>query len=94
MANKKANGFLKGINPENKHQMLLFLCSYMQSEAKISGHPQEIMKKLAEENGFKILESVPQSLLDGWDFWIEFDTPPSTLPNIFRDVEWKSVGSV
>lgn len=85
---------MRGINPENNHQMRLFLCSYMQADAKINGHPQEIMKKLSKENGFKILASVSQTIFDGWDFWIEFDTPPSNLPNIFRDVPWTRVGSV
>lgn len=82
-----------GINPRNKHQMRLFLCSYMQCSANIDGHPQEIMEKLSEEKGFRILACAPQSMFDGWDFWIELETAPDNLPNIFRGVQWKSVGS-
>lgn len=38
-----------------------------------SGHAQTMMRNLAIELGFTILASQPQSLFDGWEFWIEFE---------------------
>ena len=42
---------------------------------KVQGHPQEVMKNL----GFKLINSVPQSIADCWWFTVEdfdFELPP------------------
>lgn len=55
-------------------------------------HPQVIMASLAKELGFEVLAAIPQSIFDGWDFWIRFPGEPPEMPNYFRPVPWKPVG--
>jgi hypothetical protein len=48
---------------------------------------------MAASLGFRILGAVPQSIADGWDFWIEFDGEP-TFPDYFTKRPWKPIGQV
>lgn len=83
---------MKGINPNNNKQARIFLDLNELYYSGIKGIPCEIMNRLAYEHGLKILDCVPQTLFDGIDFWIEFDTYPEGLPDIFRDVPWRPIG--
>ncbi len=82
---------MKGTNPDNPKQRRLFFDMIDAYEFGEKRHPQIAMKELAEKCKFKIIGCVPQSLFDGWDFWIEFDEEP-ILPPIFRSVPWKPIG--
>jgi hypothetical protein len=82
---------MKGMNPNNPKQARLFYDLIEACEYGEKRHPVVVMEELAKKYGFKILDRVPQSLFDGWDFWIEFEELPN-LPPIFRDVPWKRVG--
>lgn len=56
-------------------------------------HPQQIMRQLAGELGFKIIGSVPQSMGDCWWFWIEYSAKP-VLPAYIFEADWLPVGSL
>lgn len=80
------------VNPDNNKQARIFFDMFDAHKAGEDRHPQDVMKELAEAHRFRILAAVPQSLFDGWDFWIEFDEPPE-LPPLFRgNLPWKPVG--
>ena len=57
-------------------------------------HPQTVVSELAESIGFTILAAVPQSLFDGWDFWVEFEESVKDIGPLFRGYPWKPVGQV
>lgn len=82
------------INPDNPKQARVFY--YLQdapfSPGKLFYHPQRVMKRLSKELNFIILDSIPQTIADGWDFWIEFETMPELPPFISNKVPWKPVG--
>ena len=85
----------KSINPNNKNQARLFYDLIDATrKAKESRHPQIVMKELSIKNNFTILGAVPQSLFDGWDFWIERDDIELIdLPDeLFCDYPWKPIG--
>lgn len=83
---------LLGINPNNTHQARVFFDMYKANDAGENRHPVTVVEELSKTLGFKILNRVPQSLFDGWDFWIEFDKPPK-LPEYFRSgIKWKRIG--
>jgi hypothetical protein len=82
---------MRGINQDNPKQARVFYDLFEAYKYGERRHPQIVMKELAERHGFRILGKVPQTLFDGWDYWIEFETPPD-LPPIFRDVPWKGIG--
>jgi hypothetical protein len=48
-----------------------------------SEHPLTVMKLLASEKGFRILESTPQPIADQWQFRIEYAEQPS-LPSLLE----------
>lgn len=81
----------KGINPSNPSQARVFFDAISAHYEGLGEHPQKVMDQLSPELGFRVLDSVPQSMMDGWDFWIEFDSMP-IMPKYFRDVPWKPVG--
>lgn len=101
IANKKLDELTKekpeyspllGINPNNTHQARVFFDMFLANEAGENRHPVTVVEELSKTLGFKILNRVPQSLFDGWDFWIEFDKPPK-LPDYFRaGIKWKRIG--
>ena len=80
------------INPDNENQAHVFfdmITAFNEGETR---HPQKVMKELSEKIGFKVLDSVPQSMFDGWSFWIEYKSIPS-LPNYFRSgIKWIQIG--
>jgi hypothetical protein len=80
-----------GINPDNPKQGRVFLSLFAAYDAGEKRHAEEIIKDLASKLNFKVLESLPQSIVDGWDFWIEFEVAPE-LPAYFRNVPWKPIG--
>ncbi len=85
------NSPVKGGNPDNPKQMILFFDLRTAYEYGEKRHPQIVMRELAEKYHFTILARIPQTFFDGWDFWIEFETMPM-LPPIFRHVPWKPIG--
>lgn len=84
----------RSINPENKQQARVFFSYTGAYWAGVKTHAQKAMRKLADEHGFRIIESIPQFLSDGWDFWIEFDSAPSLPGYVNCDLPWKPVGQV
>lgn len=76
------------LNPENPRQARIFYDMY----AAEAGHPMDVVRRLSTELGFTILDAVPQTMFDGWDIWIEFNEP-LVLPDYFRSVPWRFVGS-
>jgi hypothetical protein len=63
------------------------------------GHPPNVMSKLADELGFRVIgssfrviASTSQSIADEWWFWIEFDNEPE-LPDFLSKAMWLPVGS-
>jgi len=78
-------------NPNNSKQARLFF-SYMSAalEYKENRHADIVMKELAEKNNFKVISKVPQTLFDGWEYWIEFDEEPE-LPGFVENVIWEPV---
>lgn len=82
------------VNPKNPNQMSLFFCSRTADDLGENRHPQIVMRELSEKHGFKVIGKTPQSLFDGWSFWIEYDKKePKDLPRYLRDVSWSEVGS-
>lgn len=56
-------------------------------------HPQLAMARLAAQEGFSVLDAVPQSIADQWWFWIEYDRVPE-LPEYVQPAAWLPVGTV
>lgn len=54
------------------------------------GHAQIRMRNLSDKLGFKILGSQPQSLFDGWEFWVEFEGTIA-WPEYIRVLPWQEV---
>ena len=84
---------MKRFNPNNPKQARLFFCMFKAMELEENGHPVDIMMGLAIKHKFKIIDRIPQSLFDGWDFWVEFEDPKEIdlLPKLFRNIEWKPI---
>ena len=87
---------MNGQNPDNDKQYHVFfdlISAHLSGESR---HPQIVMKELSRQFDFTILDAVPQSLFDGWSFWIEFNREPKDLPpQYFREgVGWISIGTV
>jgi hypothetical protein len=82
------------VNPDNQKQARLFYDLREANDRGENRHPQIVMRELAGKHGFTILDSVPQSLFDGWDYWIESDNLMDLhLPKFFREnVPWKAIG--
>lgn len=80
-------------NPENKRQMCLFYDLQTASEEGDNRHPQIVIRELAKSLGFTVLYSLPQSIVCGWDFWIEAESPEAlALPAMLTPHPWKPVG--
>lgn len=77
----------------NQHHC--WFCAYTAYEAGENRHPQEVVRELAKLHGFKILDQVPQSIADGWSFWIETsEAQVPDLPKYFRVARWIPIGQV
>ena len=79
-------------NPANRNEAHVF---YDMMEAGIHGetrHPQVVVRELSHRLNFDILDAVPQSLFDGWSFWIRFYEAPDLPFELFRAVNWIPVG--
>jgi hypothetical protein len=76
-------------NPGNPKQARVFF-SYMSAmiEHNETRHADIVMKEIADKNNFKIIGKVPQTLFDGWEYWIEFDKEPE-LPGFVRNINWE-----
>ena len=86
---------IKGINPENKKQARVFydLLSAVYEDKEVR-HPLIVMRLLEVQYEFKIIGKIPQTLFDGWDFWIEAENIEqvlSQLPKYIKNVPWKGV---
>lgn len=79
----------KGINPENKNQARVFLNIQDYQEFGFKGHPHEVILKLIPF-GSKVIGAVPQSMFDGWDFWLELDGNYNAH-DLIDDYVWKPV---
>lgn len=82
----------KGLDPANPQRARVFFDMNAAFDANEKRHPQIVTREIATRIGFRVLDSVPQSIADGWDVWIEFDGPPPDVGPCFRDVPWKPVG--
>lgn len=56
-------------------------------------HPQLIMRRIADQGGFKVIGATPQSICDQWWFWIEYDGEHPVLPPFLKPARWLPVGS-
>lgn len=84
---------MTGRNPENQSQRRVFFHAYAAYDVGEKRHPLTVMQELAERHGFRTLAAVPQSLFDGWDFWIEECAAPVAAPYLL-DYPWKPIGQV
>jgi hypothetical protein len=91
---RKEAAVAQGRNPDNHFQRRVFFHLRAANESGEKRHPQEAMRELAAMYNFGILAAVPQSLFDGWDFWIEESANMPTLPSYLLKVPWKSVGEI
>jgi hypothetical protein len=84
----------RSINPDDPTQARVFYDMYKSHIAGEKRHPEVVMEELAKQHDFTILDSIPQSLFDGWDVWIESpDMATLELPDLFRkNIPWKPVG--
>lgn len=66
------------------------------SDANENRHPQVVVAELAETHGFRVLAAVPQSMFDGWDFWIDVggQGPAPKVTPYFKAKAWKPLGEV
>lgn len=60
----------------------VFYCMNSAMDAGIKQHPQLQMKEL----GIKYHHSRPQSVFDGWEFWVDDDVK---LPNYIEEVPYE-----
>lgn len=52
-------------------------------------HAQVVMNELAEAQHFKIIDAQPESIADGWQFWIEYpDGGFPALPHWITRARW------
>lgn len=80
-------------NPANPKQRRLFYDLMSAAfECGEERHPQTVMRELSTRLGFTILGAVPQSLFDGWDYWVEESRPVDYPKFLQRSVPWKSIG--
>lgn len=78
--------------PNQQHR---FYCTRSASDQNENRHPQEVVRDWSRSRGFTILDAVPQSIADGWDFWIEVhEGQDLVFPSFFRACEWKPIGQV
>ena len=86
---------INGLNPSNKNQAHLFFYSLAAHKNGEDRHPQIVMNEMAEELGFVILDKIPQSMHDGWSFWIEGENlAQHVLPDYFMEhVKWFKIGT-
>lgn len=91
---KQIAGTSLGINPQNHAQRRVFYDLNMAGDKGEARHPMVVMRELAQKHGFTLIGAVPQSLFDGWDFWIEStNIAVLDLPCFFRErIPWKPVG--
>ena len=85
---------MKRFNPDNPKQARLFYCMFEAMECEENRHPIDVMMELEIKHNFIIKYKIPQSMFDGWDFWVEFEDPKEIdlLPKLFRNVGWKPIG--
>jgi hypothetical protein len=79
----------KGINPENKQQARVFFHLETCQDEGFIGHPQHEIKKLIPESA-NVIGCIPQSLYDGWDFWIDF-SGELLVHDVLFDFQWKPI---
>lgn len=85
----------KTVTPQMPNQHHCWFCAHSASDAGEGRHPQEVVRELAKTHNFKILDQVPQSIADGWSFWIETaDGKIPELPPFFRIARWIPIGQV
>lgn len=95
MLEKYGNPGDDGINPDNKLQSFYHYDLQEKDKQGVSDHPQDDMKRLSNELGFKILDAIPQSMGDRWDIWIESESEKQPeVPDYFFAANWKPVGEV
>lgn len=82
----------QSLNPENPKQARVFYDLIDASRAGEDRNAMDVMREMAGAMGFTLLGSTPQSMMEGWDVWIEFNEAP-VLPEYLRNVPWRSVGS-
>ena len=73
-------------------QLLVFYSGWSADKCGEKRHPQIVMRDLAREHDFEILAAVPQSIADGWEFWIEWEGWPLYLPEYIGVKAWKPIG--
>lgn len=82
-------------NPENPNQ---YHCWYDAIASHLdeneNRHPQVVVRELAQAHGFQVLNCVPQSIADGWSFWIEVEGELPAFPSFFKPKGWIPVGQV
>lgn len=49
----------------------VFLSLHAAHDSGDDRHAQVIMRELAARHGFQIVQAIPQSLFDGWEFVVE-----------------------
>lgn len=81
---------VKGLNPENNKQARVFFNYLTMQDAGENRHASLVMQELGDKLGFKVIGAVPQTLFDGWDYWIEFDIAPEFPDTVFLGVELQS----
>ncbi|WP_207285222.1 hypothetical protein [Pseudomonas sp. FW300-N2A2] len=79
------------INPENPRQARAFYCLRSADDAGESRNAWVVMRELSESLGFKLLDSCPQTIAEGIDWWIEFEVYPE-LPAFVYPARWKRIG--
>ena len=75
----------------------VFLYSWEMADAGIEGHPCRVMSNVLQGIGKKYHHSRPQSLFDGWEFWIDDDVDLSLFNGggvqYVRELEYKEYSS-
>ena len=78
---------MKSQNPENKNQARLFYCARTAFDHGEMRHPSIVIDEMAGNHNIKVLGKIPQSLFDGWDFWVEIEESQMGLSDVL-DVEY------
>ena len=82
--------------PRQPNQHHRFYCMQSAADAGEHRHPQQVVRDLAATHGFTVLGAVPQSIADGWDFWLEYagnahDGTAPAFPAYLRPAKWKPI---
>jgi len=79
------------INPDIPSQARVFYSLNSADDAGERRNAWVVMRELSESLGFKLLDSCPQTIAEGIDWWIEFETYPK-LPAFVYPARWKRIG--